>query len=77
MFDLFISERNLKIRLKSDFTAQREVHAGGPEYNAVLLIDGHFTVGSQVVETALTDTQPLLTNVQHKHTAAHHINILK
>lgn len=38
-------------------TAQREVTGGSAKYDAVLLVDGHFTVSSQVIETALWKTR--------------------
>lgn len=34
-------------------TTQRKVQGGGPEDHAVLLVDGHLPVSTQVVKTAL------------------------
>lgn len=46
----------LKVLLKL-LTTHGEVHRGGTEYDAVLLVDGYLTVSSQIIKTALRNTK--------------------
>lgn len=48
-------------------TTQREVHSGSTKYDAVLLVDGYLTVSSQIIETALGDTNKHATTQTDTH----------
>lgn len=50
-------------------TTHGEVHCGGTEYDAVLLVDGYLTVSSQIIKTALRNTKKhAMTQTQTGHT---------
>lgn len=50
-------------------TTHREVHGGSAKYDAVLLVDGYLAVSSQIIETALKNTNKHATaQTQEGHT---------
>lgn len=61
-----MSEAVLQVTLKI-LTTQREIQGGGPKHHAVLLVDGHLPVSTQVVKTALKPGQTVSqTRAAHK-----------
>lgn len=54
-------------------TTHREVHSGSTKYDAVLLVDGYLTVSSQIIETALRNTNKPIKQQKNEISSPQHL----